>query len=111
MATAPATPPHDGSDGAADDVQLPAGLALDLGGQLSFKLEGTKLRPTSATLRITGGKVDVDGQFQLGDVVAVRVELVVGAVGFVDKHDAKTGQVTGTERQHKARVVGIAVVE
>lgn len=104
--------PHDQAAGAADDPRGQEdvlGLSLDLGGQLSFAVGGK--RPTGSTLRVVGGKVELDGQFEKGETIAVRLELVVNAVSFVDKHDPKTGQVVGSERQHKARVTGIRVIE
>lgn len=100
--------PHEGSDGALDDEDLAGALELALGGQLSLAIGGKK--PTSSSLRIVGGKVNLDGQLDKGQTVAVRLELIVGTVALVDKHDPKTGQVTGTERQHKGRIVGIRVL-
>lgn len=104
-----AVPPHEGSDGASDDDALQAALALSLGGQLSFAVGGKQA--TGSSLRVVGGKIELDGQFAKGEAISVRLELVVNRVAFVDKHDAKTGQVVGCERQHHARVTGIRVVE
>lgn len=121
MATAPAdpgepgkaalaaVPPHEGPDGAVDDGDLQAALSLALGGQLSFDVGGKKA--TGSTLRVVGGKVELDGQFKKGEAITVRLELTVNRVAFVDKHDPKTGQVVGCERQHHARVTGIRVIE
>lgn len=75
--------------------------------QLSMQVGGKK--PTSTTLRVTGGKLDTDRVFQKGQKVHVSAVLVVGEVGFVDQTDSATGQVVGCERRHKARIVDFAI--
>jgi hypothetical protein len=97
-------PPQDETE------DLPTGdLVLEGSGQLTLNVGGGK-QPTSSTLRLTGGKVDVEGGFSKGETVVVRIEAVVNEVGFKDEHDSKTGQVVGCQRNHKARITGIAVV-
>lgn len=98
-------------EGAADDVGRdgPVELMIDVGGQLSMAVGGKKA--TSSTLRIVGGKVDVAGALEKGETVTLRLEVSVTSVAFVDKRDPKTRQVTGCERQHKAHVTAIRVLE
>lgn len=98
-------------DGAADDTgkDAPVEISIDLGGQMSMVVGGKKA--TSSTLRIVGGKVDVAGQLEKGQSLRVELELDVTEVAFVDKKDGKTGQVTACERQHKARLAGIRVLD
>lgn len=75
-------------------------------GQLTFHVGGsTSKRPTSSSLRIVGGRVDVSGQYEKGDLVKVEMTCRVGEVAFVDEVDEKTQQVVGCERRHKARPV------
>lgn len=84
-----------------------AELVVEGSGQLSLAVGGKK--PTGSGLRLTGGKVDVDGQFQKGETIVLRVTAVVGEVAFIDKTDSKTGQVVGCERRQKARITELTV--
>lgn len=101
---APPYAPEDGEQGGDDAL---AALVLDAGGQLTFGVGGK--RPTDSSLRIVGGKIDVQGQYEKGQTITATVELVIGEVSFRDRHDAKTGQVTGCDRAHKARITAIRV--
>jgi hypothetical protein len=73
--------------------------------KLNTKVEGRT--PTSSTLAITGGKVEVGGQYQPGDRVTFVVTVVVDHVAFKDEKDPKTQQVVGRARNHKGAIVGI----
>jgi hypothetical protein len=75
------------------------------GGGLSLKVTGKK--PTTASIRLVGGKIDVTGQFDKQDRIALYVEAVVVDVQFPDTIDSKTGQVTSCERKHIARITGV----
>ena len=87
-------------------VAEPSELVLEGNGQLSFGVGGK--RPTTATVRLVGGKIDLAGlQYEKGQTLTLRVECIVGEVAFVDTHDSATGQVVGTERRHKARITGV----
>jgi hypothetical protein len=91
---------HDGNDGES----LPdTARAMSLG----FKVAGKQ--PTSAGLRLVGGKLDIEQQFLKGQKIVLRVEAEVGEIAFIDQHDPATGQVVGCERRHKARIVGVSV--
>lgn len=101
----------------ADPAQFPEPLLQeDAQGQVSLVVEGryeklsnqiTGRTPTSSTLRITGGKVEVGGMYQPGDRVSFLVTVVCDAVTVKDETDPKTGQVVGRARNHVARIVGI----
>lgn len=71
--------------------------------QLSFSVGGKK--PTTSELKLQGGSIGLEGQFQKGETVVIRAEIRVGEVAFVDKIDSKTGQPVGSTRRHKARIV------
>lgn len=68
-------------------------LSLDAGGEL----------PESATCKMRGGALPLEGQFAKGDIVQLWVECRVGEVHLVDNID-RHGNVTGTERRHLLRV-------
>jgi hypothetical protein len=73
---------------------------IDAGGQLTLNVGGGK-QPTTSTLRLVGGKIEVDGQYAKGETIVVRIEAVVNEIGFKDQEDSKTGQVVGCERRHR----------
>jgi hypothetical protein len=78
-----------------------AGLTLKVGGK----------KPTTASVRLVGGKVDINGQFDKQDRIALYVEAVIVDVQFPDTIDSKTGQVTSCERKHIARITGVRNAE
>jgi hypothetical protein len=97
---------------AADDPEF----GEEPGGQVHLVVEGrheklnTKVEgrtPTSSTLAITGGKVEVGGQYQPGDVVNFVLTVVIDQVAFRDEKDSKTQQVVGRARNHKGYISGI----
>lgn len=116
LGTAPGTVPgvdgkmdgHEGSDihdGDDDGEPLPdTPRAISLG----FKVAGKQ--PTSAGLRLVGGKLDIEQQFLKGQKIVLRIEAEVGEIAFVDQHDPATGQIVGCERRHKARIIGVDVL-
>jgi hypothetical protein len=99
----------DGQEQTDDPGEAPAGMVVQGTGQLSFDVGGKS--PTGASLSLTGGKVELEGQFAKGETVVLRVEAVVHDVGFKDTVDSKTGQVVGCERRQKARIVSVTRVE
>lgn len=108
-AAAPPAPAQSEPDARQEPTEEELALVIDGSDQLSFNVGGKA--PTSATLRLTGGKLEVEGQFDKGQVIAVRVEAVVDDIGFKDKTDPKTSQVVGCERRQKARIVGVDLIE
>lgn len=100
---------EDRPNGAADDYEPAEGeLVIEGSGQLGFNVGGKK--PTTSSLRLTGGKIEVGGSFPKGTTVSLRVTAVVGEVAFIDKTDAKTGQVVDCDRRQKARIVGVELL-
>lgn len=80
------------------------------GSQLSLAVGGKK--PTSATVRLTGGKVQIPaGQLEKGKAITVLVTAIVDDVGFKDLRDPKTKQIVGCERRHKAFITGTELLE
>lgn len=101
---------HKGSDIHDGDELEGAGTTLpdtERAMSLGFDVGGKK--PTSAGLRLVGGKLDIDRSFKKGEKIVLRIEAEVGELAFVDQRDGKTGQVIGCERRHKARIVGVSV--
>lgn len=75
-------------------------------GQLSWNVGGE--RPSTASLRLVGGRVDIEGEFKKGERIVLRVECEVREVAFKDETDKATGQIVGCERRHKAAITGVA---
>jgi len=71
-------------------------LTLDAGGN----------QPESATMKMQGGSLPVEGEFSKGDTVRLWIEGKVQKVEFVDLHD-KNGFIVGTERRHVLRSVRV----
>lgn len=88
-----------------------AGGELSIGGdgQLSFEVGGK--RPTTSSLRLVGGRVDISGQFAKGERIRLYVECEVRSIEFRDETDKATGQVVGSERRHKAAITGVERVD
>jgi hypothetical protein len=74
-------------------------------GQISLFAGGNE--PTTTSVRLTGGKIDLPGEYEKGERIVLRVEAIVREVDFVDLVDPKTGDVNATERRHKARITGV----
>jgi hypothetical protein len=79
------------------------------GSGLSLKVTGKK--PTTSTLKLTGGKFEVDGQYDKGDRLLVTLEVLVNGVGFKDSVDVKTTQITQCTRLQEALITGQRGVE
>jgi hypothetical protein len=102
--------PDDEPTGIASSTQLERPGAGDQSGeQLSLIAGGNA--PTTTSMRLTGGKIDVPGEFDRGQRIVLRVECVVRGQSFVDQEDAETGQINATERRHSARITGVRVIE
>lgn len=73
------------------ELETPSGqFALVVGGK----------EPTSNSLRVSGGKVDTEAEYEKGTTVKFVQEFRVDEVHFIDKKDPKTGQVVASERKH-----------
>lgn len=105
----PAETPADPEEEDQGDEPVQAALELILEGDddiTKFVVGGKK--PTSSSIRLMGGKVGLTNKrYSKGDTVRLTVEAQVTAVAFVDTLDSTTGEVSRTERQHKARIVSI----
>jgi hypothetical protein len=78
--------------------------------QLGFFDAGGK-KPTSSSLRLTGGRVLVlDGRaFKKGDTITFEGTAVVDFVGQQDKTDTKTGIQVSAEQLHRARITDLRI--
>ena len=109
MTSAVDAPPVEAAEEKVESFGTPDGLDGDLvieaGGQITWAVGGKT--PTGSTLSLSGGKLEVDGEFSKGDRVRLLVECEVREVAFKDEVDRRTGQVVGCERVHKAKIVGV----
>lgn len=91
--------------GKAEQAKAP-GLAIEGDGQLTLTVGGET--PTKATVKLRGGKIDVEsGDLDKGKVVDLVVKARIVEVDFVDKTNGATGEVTETERRHVARIMSV----
>lgn len=72
--------------------------------QLSLLAGGEE--PTSASMKLRGGSIPLEGEFEKGDHIRLVVECRVAEVHFVDNID-RSGYVLGAERRHIARIDSI----
>lgn len=70
-------------------------------------------KPTSSSIRLTGGKVElVDGKaFRKGDVVRLEVVAIVREVAQRDKPDRQTGIVVDCQQKHIAEITDVRLAE
>src|SRR4051812_33487453 len=101
----PATAPEGGAPPIED-------LRVDGTTQLGLFDAGGK-RPTSASMKLAGGKIAlVDGRaFKKGDTIRLEITAVVNDVGQKDTADKATGQVVSCEQRHVARIVDLRVID
>lgn len=93
----------------AGDVIADGTLVVDGNGQLTLSVGGK--RPTTSSLRLVGGRVEVEGQFDKGERLVLRIECEVREVAFRNEVDVKTGQVVGCERRQKASITGVTRID
>jgi hypothetical protein len=106
----PPEPGETGDDSGNEPEDESQGPSVEASGQLSLNVGGK--RPTGASLRLTGGKVDiVTGELRKGQKVTVMIQASVDAVEFVDIKDPKTGTTVGCDRRHKARITSVELLE
>lgn len=103
---------HEGGeplDGEDPDEQAPPAippLIIDGDGQLTLTIGGEK--PTKATVKLRGGKIDVaSGDLDKGAIVDLVLKAQVAEVHIVDKRDGQTGEVTEVERRHILKPVSV----
>jgi hypothetical protein len=100
---------HGDEEAAAAAASSPDIIVSGTGEQLTLQAGGK--RPTGSSLRLVGGKIDIEGQLTKGEVVRFEVECQVTEVAFRDSRDGKTGNVASTDRAHKATIIGAQRVE
>lgn len=76
-------------------------------GQLSFSVGGK--RPSTSTISIGSAAREVDGQYQKGDVIVLKVIARIDKIAFADKHDS-SGNAIDCGRAHSAKPLSISVV-
>lgn len=104
---------HDGGreplDGEEADEQAPPvipPLVIEGDGQLTLSVGGEK--PTMATIKLRGGKIEVpSGDLDKGQVVDLVVKAQVAEVHFADTRDGQTGEVTSTDRRHILKPISV----
>jgi hypothetical protein len=79
-------------------------------GQRQLSLIAGGEEPTSASMRLKGGAVPVEGEFEKGDFLVLRVEARISEIHFIDQIDG-SGYVMGAERRHVARIDSVQRIE
>lgn len=105
--TPPAALPDDGQD--EEDQADPEPLNFLLGNRkLGVKVGGFK--PDSSILKIKGGKIDLDGQFDMADRFPAVFTLQV--TGNLDRHgiELDTGSVKSQKRAQEATICGTSTL-
>jgi hypothetical protein len=100
----------DGGEVPKDPVPPVEEIRVDGTVQLGLFDAGGK-KPTSSSIRLTGGKVlIVDGKaFKKGETVTFEGTAVVDFVAQQDKTDAKTGIQVSAEQLHRARITDLRI--
>lgn len=106
MSVTPLAPaaPYAEKDEAQPEPEV-APLVLEAGGQLSWSVGGK--RPTQATLSIKGVP-KLNGEFEKGEVIELKLQIQVVSVAFKDEIDKATGQAIDCVRQHVGEVVAVS---
>ena len=91
-------------DRAAEEGAEPTGQLPIPGTRPQLSGEAGGEAPESSTVKLRGGAVPIEGQFDKGEFLDVWVRVRVAEVHFVDTTD-KYGNVTSTERKHVGRIV------
>ena len=104
-------PPSANGNGHGDPDAIDDGeLVLFAGdGKLTGNVGGKK--PTDSKFRITGGAVELTGQFAKGDRVRLTVDCRVGGVHVDDRIDPQTCEVIATTRKHVLKIEGVDLVD
>jgi hypothetical protein len=74
------------------------------GSQLSLLAGGDE--PETAEVKLRGGSLPVEGQYEKGEVVNLMIKVRIAEVHFVDVID-KYGNVTSTVRRHVGKMQGV----
>lgn len=104
----PPTPPADlPNDGDAEEEKDP--LLFLLGNkQLGVKVGGRK--PDASVLKVKGGKIELEGQFDRGDRFPAVFDLQVTGDGDRDSIELETGTIKSTRKTQEATVCGTSTL-
>lgn len=107
LAAVPPTPPAAAPDD--DEVEETSPLLHLLGNkELGLKVGGRK--PDSAVLKIKGGKIALDGQFDLEDRFPAVFDLQITGDGTKHGIETATGTVKSSRKDQEATICGTATV-
>lgn len=95
--------------GDADQIDREEMVLFVSDGKLSGTVGGKK--PTDSKFRITGGAIELAGQFDKGDRVRLTVDCRVGGVHVDDRIDPQTREVIATTRKHVLKIEGVELVD
>lgn len=107
----PPTPPaHLPDDGGGEEEEEPESqLLLMADRELGLKVGGRK--PDSSVLKLKGGKIDLQGQFDRGDRFLAVTTLQVTGDNDQDTIEKLTGEVKSTSKAQNATLCGITRIE
>jgi hypothetical protein len=88
----------------------PVGPPPILGREVQLSLLAGGEEPDSSTFKLRGGSLPVEGEFEKGSIVILRVVASVDEVTFADKKD-NDGYVVSTERRHVAKIMSVRRLE
>ncbi len=110
VAVEPPKPPADlGSDESAGKEQQEDPLLYLLGNkQLGVKVGGRK--PDAAVLKVKGGKIELEGQFDRGDRFPAVFDLQVTGDGDKDSIELESGVVKSTRKSQEATICGTSTL-
>lgn len=91
---------------AAAEADEPTGQQPIPGTAVQLSLDAGGESPESASMKLRGGSVPIEGEFPKGSLVGLWIEVRIGEVTFADTID-KFGNVTGTERRHVGRITRV----
>lgn len=102
----PPTPPAQLPDDGIDEEELEEEGQLFLLGEKELGLKVGGRKPDSASLKVKGGKIDLNGQFDRGDRFPVVFDLQVTADKDDDSIETASGTVKGTKKTQWATICG-----
>jgi hypothetical protein len=107
----PPTPPASlPDDGAGEEEEEPESqLLLMADRQLGLRVGGRK--PDSSVLKLKGGKIDLQGQFDRGDRFLAVTTLQVTGDNDQDTIEKLSGEVKSTSKAQNATLCGITRIE
>lgn len=106
----PPTPPADLPDDGTEEDEEPSDALFVLGDkELGLKVGGRK--PDSSVLKLKGGKIDLNGQFDRGDRFLTVTTLQVTADLDADTIETWSGDVKSTSKAQTATLCGITRLE